>query len=480
MESEEAKDAARDDCSFIWDETTQLYYHASSGFYHDPNAGWYYNSRDGLYYKFENGSYELLQSDQVNGCEAETGGGIVADASEPNLERSTHAEESNVEGGFLSGSVLMADESDSCQHGISEPLTRDTGCGSSEEPEFPPPPSNWLEETLINLYLSGYKQRDDAHHNSIVPSEMDGGDGVYSSAGGNEDNNMSQQEMITNVSSGLSDPGESNIDEAHVSAEEESWRAQYGQVVHDNEDRVQDCTATDLWDWTLITGSKVDGHSKVARLVGRLVKRSAKLHPSMHTGGGLLRTAPICEVHLDLVRVKTGQIYKLRNPSSKYLASLSTYDSSNPTKDWCFPELSSSIQDDGLKKSRGSSDGAASKSSDQLLKSTQESHAYRDRAAERRKLHGGYGVGPGQKIPSINNPGSSSPEPTATDEVEPDEGITPFGAGSYARKILEGMGWKEGDALGGSRKGLVEPIQAVGNTGNAGLGWPTGNKRKHR
>ncbi|GMP85287.1 hypothetical protein CsSME_00038507 [Camellia sinensis var. sinensis] len=60
----------------------------------------------------------------------------------------------------------------------------------------------------------------------------------------------------------------------------------------------------------------------------------------MPSGGGLLKTAPICEVHLDLVRVTSGQVYKLRSPSAKYLASLSTYDSSNPTKDWGFPELS--------------------------------------------------------------------------------------------------------------------------------------------
>lgn len=35
-----------------------------------------------------------------------------------------------------------------------------------------------------------------------------------------------------------------------------------------------------------------------------------------------------------------GQVYKLRSPRPGYLASLSTYDSSNPTKYWGFPELS--------------------------------------------------------------------------------------------------------------------------------------------
>lgn len=40
----------------------------------------------------------------------------------------------------------------------------------------------------------------------------------------------------------------------------------------------------------------------------------------------------------------SGKVYKLKRPSAKYLASVSTYDSSNPTKDWGFPELSSNMQ----------------------------------------------------------------------------------------------------------------------------------------
>lgn len=36
----------------------------------------------------------------------------------------------------------------------------------------------------------------------------------------------------------------------------------------------------------------------------------------------------------------SGQVYRLRTPSAKYLASLSCYDSCNPTKDWGFPEIS--------------------------------------------------------------------------------------------------------------------------------------------
>lgn len=62
----------------------------------------------------------------------------------------------------------------------------------------------------------------------------------------------------------------------------------------------------DLWDWALVRGRKKDGITEVSRLVGRLRKPSSKLHPSVPSGSGILKTAPVCEVHLDMVRVTSG------------------------------------------------------------------------------------------------------------------------------------------------------------------------------
>lgn len=53
--------------------------------------------------------------------------------------------------------------------------------------------------------------------------------------------------------------------------------------------------------------------------------------------------------------LSTGQVYRLRNPSAKYMASLSTYDSSNPTKHWDFPQLSPNRKITQLSKSSESS-----------------------------------------------------------------------------------------------------------------------------
>lgn len=36
----------------------------------------------------------------------------------------------------------------------------------------------------------------------------------------------------------------------------------------------------------------------------------------------------------------------------------------------------------------------------------------------------------------------------------------------------------QGEGLGNSTKGMVEPIQPVGNTGSAGLGWPRRDQQK--
>lgn len=44
--------------------------------------------------------------------------------------------------------------------------------------------------------------------------------------------------------------------------------------------------------------------------------------------------------------MSSGKIYRLRNPSRKYLASLSSYDSSNPTKDWGFPNIYANSDND--------------------------------------------------------------------------------------------------------------------------------------
>lgn len=74
----------------------------------------------------------------------------------------------------------------------------------------------------------------------------------------------------------------------------------------ESDKQVMDFPVVDLWDWKMVRGTKRNGKGQVSRLVGRLVKRSLKLHPSMSSGSGLLKTAPICEAHLDLVRVTSG------------------------------------------------------------------------------------------------------------------------------------------------------------------------------
>jgi hypothetical protein len=69
---------------------------------------------------------------------------------------------------------------------------------------------------------------------------------------------------------------------------------------------------------------------------------------------------------------------------------------------------------------------------------------YRDRAAERRTLHGGFGVGPGQKNSIVGeNDLPSSPASSGREEAAAEALNMSFGADSYARKLLESMGWKE-------------------------------------
>ncbi|KAK6123532.1 hypothetical protein DH2020_042725 [Rehmannia glutinosa] len=391
----EGNNEQESECAFQWDEDSQLYYHASTGFYHDPLAGWYYSSSDGLYYKFEDGKYVLLESNQA---------GDQPDMNGTNF----HGETSEAQREGIEVSV--------------EPSLGDDDIQELEEGEW-------------------------------VPDDPD---------------------FWRNLSEKILSEG--------VSEEEENWRAQYGQVSKLDEEWMSDLHVVDLWDWGLVKGMKKDGKTEVARLVGRLSKRSTKLHPSVPSGGGILKSAPVCEAHLDIVRVTSGRVYRLRTPSLQYLASLSVYDASNPTKDWGFPQLSIKNHTEKLPEQSESQnlEGLGVRKDKSLssvkLCPSKKDHVYRDRAAERRALHGGFGVGPGQKN-LLNGPDSVPSSPTLQPEEAAAESLSiSFGTGSYARKILEGMGWKEGEALGCSMKGLIEPLQATGNKGTAGLGWDNGRR----
>ncbi|KAL3824874.1 hypothetical protein ACJIZ3_020903 [Penstemon smallii] len=464
-------DPQQSDCTFQWDENSQLYYHSSTGFYYDPQAGWYYNSRDGLYYKFENGNYVLFESNK-EGDQAEIG--VL------NTNSGGETSEAQMQGGEVS-----VDPSHS-EAEITDPMA----CDSTDKSQYPPPPSEWLEDTLIDMFLSGYANQTTiaAPSDMSVPLESNCTEKLNSSEHGDDDTDeLEEGEWIPDDPNFLSNLTDHSFDEG-ISQEEENWQAQYGQVSQlDEGNWMSDLKVVDLWDWALVRGTKKDGKTEVAKLVGRLRKLSTKIHPAVPSGGGKLKTAPVCEVHLDMVRVTSGRIYRLRIPSLQYLASLSVYDASNPTKDWGFPKLtknnhkqkspkydwkleSQSLEGPGIQTDRSLSTVN--------LSSSKKDHMYRDRAAERRALHGGFGVGPGQKK-TLDGDDSAPSSPTTTNpQVAAAESLNiSFGEGSYARKILESMGWKEGEALGCSMKGLTEPLQAIGNNGNAGLGWDDGRRR---
>ncbi|CAL9206795.1 unnamed protein product [Musa hybrid cultivar] len=390
--------------SFVWDDGSKLYYHASSGFYHDPSAGWYYSSRDGLYYTFEDGRYIPLPCDEKG--------------------KETHALENA-----------------RCD---SPWTTQDKASGVEENPTADGmvcPSSEWLEETLIDLYLSGCSNRN-AH----------------------------------------ADVSSTCLQTDDASSEEKNWQAQYGQVVRSDDEGMPCFPVVDLWDWEMVT-KPVKKSNIVSKLIGRTVRCSNKLHPSV-SAGGLVKTAAIDAVHLDLVHVASGKVYRLRSPNRRYLASISTFDSSNPTKDWGFPDLYANFQSvvfhtlDPKCQSYLANEviGEVSSSMIDKVPNTLEKHqnfTYKDRAAARRTLHGDFSIGPGQKDTENRSfDEASSPSRYSSAEDAAAEAINmSFGSGSYARRILENMGWNDGEGLGNSRKGILEPLHAVGNKGCAGLGW---------
>lgn len=344
--------------------------------------------------------------------------------------------------------------------------TENLNCDGSENPLQPP--SEWLEETLINLYLAGYSNSenniDTTSEGNELSSTHDKGE-IKDLFGSQNVHAISQVIPACHVNlepeyvqeQKQDRHGDEIIIAGDSATEEETWQAQYGQSMQFDE--AINFPVIDLWDWSMVVEC---GKEQVSRLVGRLVRRSAKLHQSLPSGGSLLRTAAIHEVHINLVRVATGKVYKLRTPSVKYLETLLTYDAANPTKDWGFPSLSTHIQRHTSDTTNIPKSGSSSGSACQLTRKDDDTK-YTDRAAQRRALHGGFGIGPGQKLLNYEE------EEMLLSEAE--AAIMSFGPGSYSWRILESMGWKEGDALGKTNQGMLKPLQAIGNKGNAGLGW---------
>jgi len=175
----------------------------------------------------------------------------------------------------------------------------------------------------------------------------------------------------------------------------------------------------------------------------------------------------------------SGKLYRLRNPSRKYLASLSAYDSSNPTKDWGFPDIYANPDINLNKQSTAqyqsevadeySIEGGISAANDKEKKTK----VYRDRAAERRNLHRGLGIGPGQKQSNIISSDEYKESIDDIDSMGTASVDMNFRSSSLhsAKRIMENMGWKEGEGLGKSRKGIIEPIQPLINKHGTGLGW---------
>ncbi|PAN32470.1 hypothetical protein PAHAL_5G489100 [Panicum hallii] len=430
---------------FEWDADSQLYYHASTGFYHDPVAGWYYSSRDGQYYIYENGNYTPLMTDLGN---EPTSKYPYDEASQDVLEPS------------------------SC---LEPPIPDD-------ENETVGPPSEWMEETLINLYLSGYSNREVITESSLGNTHTNEED--RNETTGNKLSSLTSDSASASLNDATSQQVEDETETKNSTAvdeslgeEEEKWLAQYGQVERVNDDTPL-LPTIDIWDWYVVQDHVSKGQP-VARLVGCLSRGSSKLHPSLPTRGGRLRTASVSEVHLDLVRVSTGKLYRLRNPSRKYLASLSAYDSSNPTKDWGFPDIYANPDINLNKQSTAQSQSEVADESSieggisAVNGKEQKTKVYRDRAAERRNLHRGLGIGPGQKQSNIISSDEYEESIDDIDSMETasvDMNFRSSGLHS-AKRIMENMGWKEGEGLGKSRKGIVEPIQPLINKHGTGLGW---------
>ncbi|XP_075243601.1 RNA-binding protein 5-like [Convolutriloba macropyga] len=86
---------------------------------------------------------------------------------------------------------------------------------------------------------------------------------------------------------------------------------------------------------------------------------------------------------------------------------------------------------------------------------------YRDRAKERREKHG-ISAPPLREYEKAYSSSSNQPA-----QSKPEE---PIGSSNVGNKLMQAMGWKEGEGLGKSKQGITAPIKAAGRESTAGLG----------
>ncbi|GAU93250.1 hypothetical protein RvY_05216 [Ramazzottius varieornatus] len=101
---------------------------------------------------------------------------------------------------------------------------------------------------------------------------------------------------------------------------------------------------------------------------------------------------------------------------------------------------------------------------------------YRDRAKERRNKYGDTETAPPLRIRGLAKATKAEQRKRAAEEMEPgpsndDNDVAPgLGSGNVGAKLMKAMGWSEGKGLGRADQGRVNPVEASGHSGTAGLG----------
>lgn len=396
--------------------------------------------------------------------------------------------------------------------------------------------SGWVEDFLIESYLKGYS---DVHANpglisanfhqlspQATPTEGQHNSTRFQLSGSHPSaesctvdistmptNRNDPEEMLNAINMKDREAG-SNCDKDEEDSDKdhrnmELWQAQYGQVMRTDDEKQICLGAISLWNWRIVGEKGKDKKKKRSVcLVGRVAATMSRLHPSLQHHNSFIRTSSVCEVNLDLVKVSSGELYRLRQPSSKHLASVTSYDSTDPTKDWDFPCICSNVSEhfkgnpsDGAELSNTSNDLIVTKTfvpninhhryqrlstktkmpsvprdvramrARELALGDQTRQGYRDQAKERRNLYGGYGVGFGHRSSE-----QESEETTPVDCASQADNI--LQANSVAKRMLQSMGWNEGESLGKWNNGMVEPLQVIGNADRGGIGWTSVSGRE--
>lgn len=444
VNQEQGKEGSAPQSGFVWDEASGYYYDASSGFYYDSNTGLYYDGNNGVWYSYDQHSQQYVPCTDQNSAKTSE-----KEAEAPKTENnSARKVVISAPAATITLNEKSASLADAVQAAASAALAAEKREKErSKEIKLASKSSILANKKKMNNVLSMWKQR--SHEGQAPRVALEDGQSLTSSD--DRPNSIGTSSKPKTVGLNLKE-------NTKTSSSVYSAPAPVAQSTGFEPSDVKPRPVSNS------TGGTIMG---VIRGSGRGVVKSDTVYPG--PSGASIPSLSSSSTGAASTSLSDAQVGLNLNPFRTDVSALGTY---SPAP----------VSAGGKRRFSETPLSSASAQRDQ------NNTAYRDRAAERRRMYGSaVSYGDDDLEPEDPNVGSrkggaldSMPFPpgvggrgTAETSVQNYDVITSDKAideSNVGNRMLRNMGWTEGLGLGKDGSGMVEPVQAQAVDSRAGLG----------